>query len=714
MRTGIRRLACLCVTLLLTAATAAAAAAQDAGQKPYDSYTYSMLDGQELASPAPYLPDRVVRGDSFGLNSLKNPRDLYIDETTGMLLIADTGNNRVIITDVNFSAVSVVSAFGPEGQDAFKEPSGVFYAADGLIYVADTGNQRLVCLNLDGTLHHLIPKPESPLLGENFIYTPVKVGVSSLGNIYVVSEGVYQGILEIGQDGSFLGYAGMNKVVPSLWDRFWRLLSTKEQRSSMAAFIPVSFNNLDIDESDFILATAQIENNAGSAAVKRINPSGKDVLRVDSPIPLVGDVGNTYVGSIVGPSRFVDIASMKGGIYACVDVRRSRIFMYDSDGYMMMAFSFTGGQDGLLTAPAAIDSYGSDLYVLDGPQNAVTVFKPTEYGRRLINATALYYYGDYDQATEEYEEVYRLNTNCELAYTGIGKAQLREGNFKEAMTSFRLANNKTLYSRAFSEYRQDLLSGNFLWVFLLAFAALAVVVIRIPIVRLRARREGAAVKVSAADDPLQGKPLGRYLQSVDYAFYYIFHPFKGANDLKREKRGTVAGALTLTLLYVLTMMGSSLLSGYLFRTGNVNRTNVLLNGLLSLLPLILWCVANWCLTTLMDGEGSFRDIFISAAYSLTPFILIQIPLIAVSNLLTLEESAFYAFFYILSLLWLLVLLLVGNMTIHNVSMKRALGTALLTVVGMVVILVLGFLLVNLAYTVFEFGRTIYRELIFRM
>lgn len=714
MRTGIRRLACLCVTLLLTAATAAAAAAQDAGQKPYDSYTYSMLDGQELASPAPYLPDRVVRGDSFGLNSLKNPRDLYIDETTGMLLIADTGNNRVIITDVNFSAVSVVSAFGPEGQDAFKEPSGVFYAADGLIYVADTGNQRLVCLNLDGTLHHIIPKPESPLLGENFIYTPVKVGVSSLGNIYVVSEGVYQGILEIGQDGSFLGYAGMNKVVPSLWDRFWRLLSTKEQRSSMAAFIPVSFNNLDIDESDFILATAQIENNAGSAAVKRINPSGKDVLRVDSPIPLVGDVGNTYVGSIVGPSRFVDIASMKGGIYACVDVRRSRIFMYDSDGYMMMAFSFTGGQDGLLTAPAAIDSYGSDLYVLDGPQNAVTVFKPTEYGRRLINATALYYYGDYDQATEEYEEVYRLNTNCELAYTGIGKAQLREGNFKEAMTSFRLANNKTLYSRAFSEYRQDLLSGNFLWVFLLAFAALAVVVIRIPIVRLRARREGAAVKVSAADDPLQGKPLGRYLQSVDYAFYYIFHPFKGANDLKREKRGTVAGALTLTLLYVLTMMGSSLLSGYLFRTGNVNRTNVLLNGLLSLLPLILWCVANWCLTTLMDGEGSFRDIFISAAYSLTPFILIQIPLIAVSNLLTLEESAFYAFFYILSLLWLLVLLLVGNMTIHNVSMKRALGTALLTVVGMVVILVLGFLLVNLAYTVFEFGRTIYRELIFRM
>lgn len=714
MRTGIRRLACLCVTLLLTAATAAAAAAQDAGQKPYDSYTYSMLDGQELASPAPYLPDRVVRGDSFGLNSLKNPRDLYIDETTGMLLIADTGNNRVIITDVNFSAVSVVSTFGPEGQDAFKEPSGVFYAADGLIYVADTGNQRLVCLNLDGTLHHIIPKPESPLLGENFIYTPVKVGVSSLGNIYVVSEGVYQGILEIGQDGSFLGYAGMNKVVPSLWDRFWRLLSTKEQRSSMAAFIPVSFNNLDIDESDFILATAQIENNAGSAAVKRINPSGKDVLRVDSPIPLVGDVGNTYVGSIVGPSRFVDIASMKGGIYACVDVRRSRIFMYDSDGYMMMAFSFTGGQDGLLTAPAAIDSYGSDLYVLDGPQNAVTVFKPTEYGRRLINATALYYYGDYDQATEEYEEVYRLNTNCELAYTGIGKAQLREGNFKEAMTSFRLANNKTLYSRAFSEYRQDLLSGNFLWVFLLAFAALAVVVIRIPIVRLRARREGAAVKVSAADDPLQGKPLGRYLQSVDYAFYYIFHPFKGANDLKREKRGTVAGALTLTLLYVLTMMGSSLLSGYLFRTGNVNRTNVLLNGLLSLLPLILWCVANWCLTTLMDGEGSFRDIFISAAYSLTPFILIQIPLIAVSNLLTLEESAFYAFFYILSLLWLLVLLLVGNMTIHNVSMKRALGTALLTVVGMVVILVLGFLLVNLAYTVFEFGRTIYRELIFRM
>ena len=42
-------------------------------------------------------------------------------------------------------------------------------------------------------------------------------------------------------------------------------------------------------------------------------------------------------------------------------------------------------------------------------------------------------------------------------------------------------------------------------------------------------------------------------------------------------------------------------------------------------PFALWTISNWCLTTLFDGEGSYKDIFIATCYSLMPLVIILIP-----------------------------------------------------------------------------------------
>ncbi len=716
MKRGVlkRAAAVLAVAVALAGLCAVPAAADSSADldKPYDTYNYSLEGNEELPSPEAYLPGRVLRGAGLA-GGLKNPRDLFVDADSGTILIADTDNNRVVLTDAAFGEFRVISTFTTDaGEDALKAPEGVCLAPDGLIYVADTGNKRIAVFTAEGAYAGEIPAPKSPLLGEDFNYAPEKVAVSGLGNIYVLSEGVYEGILEISRTGEFLGYAGMNNVSPSLWDRFWRAISTRRQKKAMVSFIPVSFTNICIDEDDFILATTEPDESSKYSTFRRLNPSGHDVRRNTASVSATGDLGNIWKGKITGQSVFVDITSLRGGVTVCLDSKRSRLFLYDRDGYLMTVFGYAGlGQDGLTTSPAAVDHLGDTLYVLDSPAGSVTEYRPTEYGSCLLSATTAYNSGDYENATRYYGQLHRLNSNSELAYTGIGKAQLREGRYKDAMTSFRLANNKTLYSRAFAEYRRELFSRYFVWIFAAVAAGVVAVIVGMAVSkRRRALAGGGEVSAEA------GEPVGRvarYFSSVEFAFYCMFRPFKGTNDLKREKRGTLAGAFTWVALYTLTVTESGILSGYLFRSSG-KHINSLLIAAVSVVPILLWCVANWCVTTLTDGEGSFRDIFISAAYSLAPFVMIQIPLIAVSNLLTLDEAGFYWFFYVLSVAWTVLLLVVGNMQIHDVSMSKAILTVLLTVLGMAIILFLTFLVVNLVYTVFQFGRTIYREIIYRV
>jgi DNA-binding beta-propeller fold protein YncE len=78
---------------------------------------------------------------SCGPFGLWGPRGIAVD-SQGHVLVADTGNKRIVIydTDGNF-----ISQFGGEGTAAgqFDEPVGLAFDTQGNLYVADTWNQRI-------------------------------------------------------------------------------------------------------------------------------------------------------------------------------------------------------------------------------------------------------------------------------------------------------------------------------------------------------------------------------------------------------------------------------------------------------------------------------------------------------------------------------------------------------------------------------------------
>lgn len=207
--------------------------------------------------------------------------------------------------------------------------------------------------------------------------------------------------------------------------------------------------------------------------------------------------------------------------------------------------------------------------------------------------------------------------------------------------------------------------------------------------------------------------MQKYLKSMAYGFHVITHPFDGFWDLKREKRGTLAAAATFAVLTVLMLVVRKQGTAFLFNMNRLEDVDMMVDIITVGMLFILWCVANWCLTSLMDGEGKMQDIAIFTGYSLLPMLIIQFPLVVVSHMITAEEGTFYYVFTVISYLWTIALLVLGMMITHQYSMKKTLVTTVLTLVGMAIILFIALLFFSVIQQFLTFIVTAYKEIRFR-
>jgi hypothetical protein len=96
------------------------------------------------------------------------------------------------------------------GKGVLKSPTGVCVDVDGNIYVADEENKKVFIFDKTFNLVKEIGRPTEPLFGNDSQYTPTKVAVDRVGNMYITSTGNANGVIQINKDGSFVGYFGRN------------------------------------------------------------------------------------------------------------------------------------------------------------------------------------------------------------------------------------------------------------------------------------------------------------------------------------------------------------------------------------------------------------------------------------------------------------------------------------------------------------------------
>lgn len=475
----------------------------------YTGYSYDWW-GDPIPSQNGYVVDRVINGADLGLDTpLNEPNDIFILERTGEMFLADTKNNRIIVTDVTFDAknVWVLDTF-TYAKDYGKDPSlrgkkttlnapmGVFVLDDGdkdLIYIADHENSRVLACDRDGVIWMEYTRPSGDLYDASISFKPNKVLVDHAKNVYVNIKATTQGAVVFSVDGSFNGYYGANRVQQTaevLANAFWKMIYSRDQIMRMRRSVSAEFSNFDIDKEGFIYTVTEGKS-ATTDVLKKLNPAGNNIFtNMGYDGYIFGDYAQYYWNGATYKSSIVDVDVSADNHIHLLDFTTGRVFQYNEECELLFIFGGKGQQKGLFTSPSALETYGERVYVLDARKNSITVFKQTQFGEIVHTALKLYSEGRYDEAKVPWEEVLKRDSNFWFAYIGIGKAYLENGEFETAMEYF-YRHSRSGYNRAYKEYRADVIRSNFNTFMLVTLVVILVIFILKKVLEVLKKRRKA-------------------------------------------------------------------------------------------------------------------------------------------------------------------------------------------------------------------------------
>lgn len=678
---------------------------------PYETYTYSTEKDYYgfLLSPHAYVPDFAIDSHTIGLEvALNNPTDMVVDRE-GYLYIADTGNNRIVVLDDAYQLVRIISEYVDDAGTVmtFNQPKAVFVNDERNLYIGDTQNGKIVIFDKDGVQLDVFEAPSAELL-QNVIFEPSALAVDQYDRMYVISQSSNLGVMTFDANGEFQGFIGAEKTTGSVWDIIKDFFRSDEQKAREVQNVPTQYNNLTIDDKGFIYVTnssfkaadqvATARTQAGNSnPIKMLNPAGTDVLKRNGARNQGGDL--QYADDC---SRFIDIALGADGVYTALDQTGAKLFTYDENGNLMYVFGGKGAQLGVFQMPVAVTYRGTDILVLDARIGSVTVFKRTAYGDEFAKALELYGNRKYTEANEQWRKVLELNSNYEPAYSGIGDSYMRLGMYKEAMQSYKNGNDVDGYGEAYTLYRKNLMSKYILLI--------PIVVILICYLISRASKK--LVAVNQAGWEKKGKP--KLWEELCYGWYVIFHPFDGFYELKRSKKGGVRGATVILAAAVLEGLYEQIGTGYIMTGTEWARVSIL-DAFMSIGSLVLlWTASNWAFTTLMDGKGRLKDIYVASCYALIPMVILGFPATLLTNVCTASETQFITFFYSIGAIWTLILIFFGALVTNDYSLLKNILTTIMSMIGMAFIAFVLVLTVNLFVSMYSFIQSLANEIIYRM
>lgn len=664
----------------------------------YNGYVY---DKNNEAVPAPigYLPYKYVKINQIIKKATWNPTDMFKDQD-GNLNIIDSvdGNLEVFSPDLDF--VTTVKFYQNGNEVPLMNAGGMFITGKGSskkYYVTDPSNYRVVVADSKGNIIKELTRPKSDMLSKDMEFAPSKVLVDPSGNIYVLVPGIYYGACVFDQDGNFLTFFGSNKVGVSagmLLDYLWKQILNKTQRAYMKQYIPVEYENFTIDKNGFIY-TVTSKSDSGTVSysdqIKKYNADSINILK-DADY---GDLQTNWINGVERGTTYCDLSVMDNGNIAALDNDMCKITMFDSQGNRLMTFGTEGTTEGSFNLPIAIETIGDNVYVLDQKDESITEFRPTSFGRLILDTTYLYNQGKYKDSINGWKEVIKRDGSYQTAYVGIGEALLNENQYQQAMNYFKLGWDKKGYSDAFEQYRKVILKK----MFGVIFALLCALVLLFLILGKFFGRK----KLYEAD-PLKKNLFGKFT-------YALFHPGEGSLVLTRRTPTDkiVVVSIGIVIVWFIAAAINWQFTGFAFNSNYIEDFSAFPILINTIVIFILWIISNWCVCSLMDSSARISDLICVTAVALVPYILSIFISTALSNFLTLDESTLLSILQIIFIVWSVLLLLVGMMTVHEFTMFRAVLSMALAIIGMIIIVFLSVLMWSMLQQALAFFASIWNE-----
>ena len=666
----------------------------------------------------------------FGNKALSSAADLVTDND-GNIYIADKGNNRIVVLNKrDYKVIGIIKSYVDEYGEVqgFNQPAGVFVTnpekmVDGSshIFVCDTQNKRIVVFDRQYNYVRTINQPKSGLLDDN-AFTPIAMAVDIYGRIFVVSNNCNEGVIVMSNQGDFTGFIGAQKVTKSLIDQIWQSFKSAEDLEHAEKKIATPFNNITVDDDGFVYVTINFtqeddlkqqlssikSKTAAYSPVKKLNSMGVEIMKRNGFFDPGGEVvlGTEIDGK--GVSKITDIAMGEEGAWTILDSKRARLYTYDQNGNLLFAFGDEGNMVGNGVKYVALayqvlktdDDLQYNLIILDDTGETgfkLTVYTPTEYCESIMTALRNQNNHNYAATIDNWQEVLTKNNNFDLAYIGIGKALFNQGKYDEAMKMLSSAYETEYYSKSFMELRKDLISK---WMIPMIALVIALLVLVIKFL-------GWAKKRNKATSLKLGQRT--YGEELLYAFHLVFHPFDGFWDLKHERRGSVRAGATILGITIASFFYQAIGKGYMFNPRDTYST-VFIQVIAVIVPVLLWVVGNWCLTTLFDGEGSMKDIFVATCYALAPLPVFVTVSTILTNILTTSEGSIVNLLVTFGYIWVAILLFFGMVVTHDYTTGKNVIATLGTVVAMAVIMFITILFSSLVMKMVTFLIAILTEI----
>lgn len=646
------------------------------------AYTYTVSeDGKWVRTQDAYLSGAILFRD-FGL---KKPEDIFIKE--GKIYIADTGNSRIVIMDIKTGDITLI------GENILDSPTGVFVDENKRIFVADAGLDMVVLFSPNGELIRSYERPDSPIFGSNTNFKPRKVVSDKRGNIYIVSEGSYDGIIQLSKQGEFLGYFCANLTALTPLEVFQDIFFTEQQKIKLFNRIPKTFYNIAIDTKGMIYTITQ---GVKGDAIKKHNVSGVNILNES--------------GDMVDEENFVDLAiGGFGQIYAVTET--GLVYEYDSAGNLVFSFggrAISTERNGLFTVASgiAVDEE-NHVYVLDKERGIVQIFYPTAFARMVHEAMYLFDNGKYNESMELWAQILELSGKSRIAHNGLANAYMQKGDFVNAAKHYRIAQNRNGYSEAYWEIRNQWLQQNTGSIMIAIF----ILIILNKLMRILMRKYDVFHSVKTSMRRLKDN---RLFGDIIYLKNILRHPFDSFYYIRKDEKATVASATVIYAIGLIVFAVDYLFRGFIFNYRNAREISYLYVMALFLLPCGLWVVGNYMVSSINNGEGRLKDVYCATAYSLAPLILFMPFVTALSHFLTLNEAFIIEFSTLIIWTWCSVNIFIGLKEIHDFEIRDVVKNILLTLFFIFICVIAYSIVMMLWDQLIEFMNTVVKEVLYRV
>ena len=633
---------------------------------PYVTYTIGP-NGRYVQTQTAYEPAGYFDMDL----TLNLPEDMI--QFGDDIYVADTGNKRV----VKFNMDTGVGTILLEG---FSQPTGIHVNDLGELYVADKIDRVIYHYDAEMTLLQTYGRPNQAIFGSDSPFVPLKVTTGPRGILYVVGEGSTAGLMQLNSVGEFIGFFGTNTTTFS-----WLQTVSNFFGINRAINIPTSPTNVALDEKGSVFTVSNLTNQQ----VKKFNIASQTILSMSQgsqPVSVhINNFGNIFTISQTGI-----------------------ITEYDSYGNMIFEF---GGLDtgnrisGLYVNPIdMLTDEEQNLWVLDKGTGKIQLLQRSEFASLVHEGLINFKEGIYD--LDQWENVLRMNSLFALANASLARGYYRVQAYEEALGYYAIAFDREGFSEAFWQLR-------YTWLELNLATVLLIVIIGFAALKLWQWSQARLLSVPSVQNFLQKPFMVKMNDDLRLTRHVIGHPLDTYQDIKHLKKSSW---LTATLLYLTVLIASVFeiyTTGFIFQTVNLNQFHLLIHAVTLLGSIAIFIFSNYLVATITNGEGFFKDVYVSTAHALIPYIILTPILAIISNGLTYNEWIVYQLLDGLRFIWSGALIVLMIKEVHNYDVKALLKNIFLTFFTMLMLVLIGFLMYVLTAQLWNYVESIIQEVILR-